>query len=215
MIRVVLADDHPVLRQGLRGLLEREGDLSVVGEAGDGREALDRVAQVRPDVLVLDLMMPGLGGLEVVRQVRAHHPSTLVVVLSMYANESYVVEAFRAGAGGYVLKKATSADLVRAIRAVAGGDRYLSPPLTELAIEDYLARSRPASDPYDLLTTREREVLHLGAEGLTNPQIAQQLSVSPRTVEMHRANLMRKLGLQNQSELVRFAIQRGLIPLDG
>ena len=215
MIRVILADDHPVLRQGLRSLLERESDLSIVGEAGDGREALDRVAHLRPDVAVLDLMMPGLGGLEVVRQVRAHHPSTRVVVLSMYANESYVVEALQAGAGGYVLKRATSADLVNAIRAVAGGNRYLSPPLTEQAIEAYLARSRPTSDPYALLTTREREVLHLGAEGLTSPQIAQQLSVSPRTVEMHRANLMRKLGLQNQSELVRFAIQRGLIPLDG
>jgi DNA-binding NarL/FixJ family response regulator len=215
MIRVILADDHPVLRQGLRSLLERETDLSIVGEAGDGREALDQIAHLRPDVAVLDLMMPGLGGLEVVRQVRAHHPSTHVVVLSMYANESYVAEALQAGAGGYVLKKATSADLVSAIRAVAGGERYLSPPLTEQAIEAYLAMSTPTSDPYALLTTREREVLHLGAEGLTSPQIAQQLSVSPRTVEMHRANLMRKLGLQNQSELVRFAIQRGLIPLDG
>lgn len=214
MIRVVLADDHPVLRQGLRGLLEREPDLTVIGEAGDGREALDRVRDLRPDVLVVDLMMPGLGGLDVVRQVRSRHRATRVIVLSMYPNESYVAEALGAGAGGYVLKKATSAELVGAIRAVAGGSRYLSPPLSEEAIESYRVRSRPASDPYSLLTTREREVLQLAAEGRSSADIARQLTVSPRTVEMHRANLMRKLGLQNQSELVRFAIQRGVIPLE-
>lgn len=215
MIHILLADDHPVLRQGLRSLLERESDLTIVGEAGDGRETLQRAGELRPDVVVLDLMMPGLSGLEVVRQLRARRPSPHVIVLSMYANESYVVEALQSGAGGYVLKKATSADLVAAIRAVARGGRYLSPPLTETTIDAYLARSRPTADPYDLLTTREREVLHLGAEGFSSGQIAERLSVSPRTVEMHRANLMRKLGLQNQTELVRFAIQRGLIPLDG
>ncbi len=215
MIRVVLADDHPVLRQGLRGLLEREPDLEVLGEASDGREALNEVMRSRPDVLVLDLMMPGVGGLEVVHEVRAQCRTTQVVVLSMYSNESYVQEALGAGARGYVLKKATSAELVAAIRAVAAGGRYLSPPLSEEAIENYLIRSRPASDPYALLTARERQVLHLAAEGRSSAEIARQLTVSPRTVEMHRANLMRKLGLQNQSELVRFAIQRGLIPLDG
>lgn len=215
MIRVVLADDHPVLRQGLRSLLEREPDLSVIGEAGDGREALDQVRNLRPDVLVVDLMMPGLGGLEVVRQVRSQNRAPQVVVLSMYSNESYVQEALQAGARGYVLKKATSADLVSAIRTVAVGSRYLSPPLSEEAIQSYRERSRPTSDAYALLTAREREVLHLAAEGRSSGEIARRLTVSPRTVEMHRSNLMRKLGLQNQSQLVRFAIQRGLIPLDG
>lgn len=214
MIRLVLADDHTVLRQGLRSLLDPEVDLTVIGEAGDGREALERVAQLRPDVLVLDLLMPELGGLEVVRQVRAHHPATRVVVLSMYANEAYVQEALAAGASGYVLKKATQTELVHAIRTVAAGGRYLSAPLTPEAIEAYVARSQASLDPYEMLTEREREVFHLAAEGHSSAAIARRLALSSRTVEMHRGNLMRKLDLHNQTELVRFALQRGILSLD-
>lgn len=214
MIRLVLADDHTVLRQGLRSLLDPEVDLSVIGEAGDGREALDRVAQLKPDVLVVDLLMPGLGGLEVVRQVRAHHSATRVVVLSMYANEAYVQEALSAGANGYVLKQSTQRELVEAIRTVAGGGRYLSSPLTPDGIDRYLARSQESLDPYDLLTEREREVFHLAAEGHSNQEIAGRLALSSRTVEMHRGNLMHKLELRNQTELVRFALQRGILSLD-
>lgn len=214
MIRLVLADDHTVLRQGLRSLLDPEVDLSVIGEAGDGREALDRVAQLKPDVLVVDLLMPGLGGLEVVRQVRAHHSATRVVVLSMHANEAYVQEALSAGANGYVLKQATQRELVEAIRTVAAGGRYLSSPLTPDGIDAYLARSQESLDPYELLTEREREVFHLAAEGHSNQEIAGRLALSSRTVEMHRGNLMRKLELRNQTELVRLALQRGILSLD-
>ena len=213
---IVLADDHHVVRQGLRGFLEAEPDFSIAGEAADGLQAVDLVDRVKPDVLVIDLMMPGLSGLDVTRQVRQRSPRTHIVILSMYSNEAYVLEALRNGAAAYVLKDSTAADLVHAVREVVAGRRYLSPPLSERAIETYAEKAKSTSlDPYETLTTRERQVLHLAAEGCTNAEIGDRLSISPRTVETHRANLMRKLGLETQTDLIRYALRRGIIPIDG
>jgi len=211
-VKIVLADDHPIVRQGLCALLEAETDFQVVGEAGDGLEAVALVERVKPDVLVLDLMMPTLSGLEVARQTRQRSPQTRVVILSMHADEGYVLEALTAGASANVLKKSTAGDLVKAIRDAIAGRRFLSPPLSERLIDAYVEKTRSAPlDSYNTLTPREREVLQLAAEGHTNAAIATRLSISPRTVEMHRASVMRKLDLQNQVELVRYALQRGIL----
>src|SRR5687767_11728088 len=195
--RIVLADDHPVVRHGVRSLLQSDAELSVVGEASDGIETVQVVEKLSPDVLVVDLMIPGLNGLEITRQVRQRSPMTRVIILSMHANEPYVLEALKNGASGYVLKDSSGTDLIQAVRLVATGQRYLSPPLSERAVEAYMMKSQESSfDAYDGLTDREREVLQLAAEGLSNPEIAGRLSISPRTVETHRANLMRKLSLK-------------------
>ncbi|MHB8733287.1 MAG: response regulator [bacterium] len=213
-VTIVLADDHHVVRQGLRAVLEAEPLFSILGEAGDGLEAVDLVAKLKPRVLVVDLMMPGLTGLEVTRRVRKESPDTQVVVLSMHQSEPYVLEALRNGAAAYVLKNSQSAHLVQAVREAAAGRRYLSPTLSERAIAAYADRAAADAGPtdaYDTLTSREREVLHLAAEGHSHREIAQRLSISPRTAEVHRANLMRKLDLHNQTDLVRYAIRRGII----
>lgn len=211
---IVLADDHQVVRQGLRALLEAEPEFAVVGEAADGLEAAEVVERAKPDVLVVDVMMPGLNGLDVAREVRRRSPQTRVVILSMYANEAFVLEALRSGAAGYVLKDAGAAVLFQAVREAAAGRRYLSPPLSERAIEAYVQKAHAEPlDRYETLTARERAVLHLAAEGYGNPQVAERLSIGPRTVETHRANLMRKLKLRSQTDLVRYALQRGIIPM--
>lgn len=212
MTTLLLADDHALVRQGLRMLIESEPDLQVVGEAGDGSETLRLAGLLRPDILVVDVMMPGLSGLEVAGQARKRWPKMKVIVLSMHDSEAYVVEALQAGAAAYVLKKATSSDLIHAVRRVSEGGLYLSPPLDERAIAAYVRNSHSARlDPYESLTAREREVVQLAAEGLSNPQIAAKLSLSPRTAEMHRANLMKKLGLKTQTDLVRYAMKRGVL----
>jgi len=214
-VSILLADDHQVVRQGLRALLEAEPDFRVVGEAADGLEATRLVERLHPDVAVVDLIMPGLGGLEVTRQITTRVPKTRVVVLSMHANEAYVLEALRNGAAAYVLKDSSATDLVHAVREVAAGRRYLSPPLSERALDTYRQRAKEATlDIYETLTTREREVLHLAAEGHTNAEIAARLGISPRTAETHRANLMHKLGLQTQTDLVRYALRRGIVPME-
>ena len=215
MTTIVLADDHHVVRQGLRALLEGEPGFSVIGEAAEGLAVIEMVERLSPDVLVVDVMMPGLTGLEVARQLRQRSPQTRVLMLSMYANEAYVMEALRLGASGYVLKGASAAELVQAVREAAAGRRFLSPPLTEHAIEAYVQKAQAAApDRYEMLTTREREVLHLAAEGYTHSEVAARLGISPRTAETHRANLMRKLGLKTQTDLVRYAFQRGILALD-
>jgi two-component system response regulator NreC len=208
---IVLADDHQVVRQGLRALLEAEPTFTIVGQASDGLQAINLVTTLKPCVLVVDLMMPGLGGLEVTRQVTKHQPDIRVVILSMHASEAYVLEALRNGAAAYVLKNASADDLVRAVHEVSGGRRYLSPPLSERAIEAYSEKTVTSVDRYETLTTREREVLQLAAEGNSHLAIATRLGISPRTAEVHRANLMRKLELRNQTDLIRYAIRRGLI----
>src|SRR6266516_501095 len=209
---IVLADDHSIVRQSLWAFLEVDLDFRVICVAGDVLETLQLVERLRPQVLVLDLLMPGLSGLEVARQVRQRAPETRVIVLSMHANEAYVLEALRHGAAAYVLKETSSAELVQAVRAVVAGQRYLSRPLSERALEAYAQRVQATPlDLYETLTTREREVLHLAAEGCSSTDIAARLSISPRTAETHRTNLMRKLGLQTQTDLIRYALRRGII----
>ena len=215
MTKIVLADDHPIVRRGLRAVLEAEKGFTLLGEAGDGLEAVRLVESLLPDILIADLMMPGLTGLEVTRQVKQRVPQTKVIILSMHASESYVLEALRNGANGYVLKDTAADELVRAIREVLQGHRYLSSQLSERAIESYVLKAESSAvDSYDSLTTREREVLQLAAEGFTNVEIAERLYISPRTAESHRANLLKKLHLSNHTELIRYAIRRGLLSLD-
>ncbi len=212
MITVVLAEDHHIVRQGLVSLLSAEKDFRLVGEVSDGQQAIEVVLRQRPTVLVLDLMIPRVHGLEVVRRLRDESLTTRILVLSMNAEEPYVVEALRCGALGYVLKDCATSNLVDAIRSVAAGRRYLSPALAQRAIDALFEhRAAPGLDPYDTLTERERLVLQLAAEGLGNPEVATRLFISPRTAESHRANLMRKLGLKSQTDLVRYAIRRKLI----
>jgi two-component system, NarL family, response regulator NreC len=214
-LTIVLADDHQVVRSGLRSLLEAELGARIVAEASDGLEALRLVERLQPDILIVDLMMPGLGGLEVARRVQQHVPHMRVIILSMHAAESYVREALHAGAIGYVLKEAPAAEVVQAVRAAADGRRFLSPALSERLIDAYIQQSSATTDdPYDLLTDREREVLYLAALGHTAPEIAERLVLSVRTVENYRAGVLRKLDLRNQTDLVRYAIKRGIIALD-
>ena len=215
MVTILIADDHDVVRLGLRRLLEAESDLAVVGEVADGLQAVAEVERLRPDVLILDLMMPGLNGVEVIRQLSKRVPATRIVVLSMHANEAYVVEALRNGASAYVLKGSAGVDVVEAVRAALNGEQFLSPPLSGGAIQAYIEKAkRSAADAYDSLTTREREVLQLGAQGRTNAEIAERLCISRRTVETHRANGFQKLGLRNQTDLVRFALRRGIVRIE-
>ncbi len=212
MIATVLVDDHPIVRQGLRTLLEGEDACEIVGEAADGLTAVELIVRLRPDVAVVDVQLPDLNGLEVVRRVRDQAPETRVVVLSMFADEPYVLDALRHGAAAYVLKDSATTDLIDAVHAAVAGRRYLSAPLTERAIDAHARRADEASRPldrYELLTAREREVLQLAAQGMSNAEIGVRLAVSPRTVETHRANLLRKLGLQTQTDLVRFVVGRG------
>jgi two-component system response regulator NreC len=214
-ISILLADDHPIVRHGLRTLLEAEADFRVVGEVDDGLAAVEQVERLQPDVLLLDLMMPGLNGLDVTRQVRQRLSGTQVIILSMYASEAYVLQALKNGADGYVLKKSSPDELVEAVREVVAGRPFLSRALSIRAIEVYRQKAQEVPpDPYDRLTNREREVLQLTAEGSTSAEIAARLSISRRTVEMHRGNMMRKLGLSTQAELIRYALQRGVLPLE-
>jgi DNA-binding NarL/FixJ family response regulator len=214
-ITIVLADDHPIVLQGLRTLIGTGTGLSIVGETDNGLEAVRLVEHLKPDVLITDLVMPGLMGLEVARQVRDRSPETRVCILSIYDNEAYVLEALKHGVLGFVLKDSATSELVHAIREVAAGRNHLSAALSNRAIAAYIdkAISIPAT-AHDVLTTREREVLQLAAEGNVNAEIAKRLSISPRTAETHRGNLMRKLGLRNQTDLIRFAIRRGAISAD-
>ena len=213
MTAILLADDHQVLREALRLLLEMQSDFEVIAETGDGLDAVVLTEKYKPDVLIVDMMMPGLSGLEVARRTKRVSPTTKVIVLSMYDTESYVVESLQEGVAGYVLKKSSSQELVFAIRQALDGNLYLSPSLNERAIQAYLQRSADSrvEDPLNALTDRERDVLQLAAEGLSNPQIAEKLSLSARTVEMHRGNLLKKLGLKSQTDLVKFAVKRGLV----
>ncbi len=210
---VVLADDHAVVRRGLRAVLEATEDFAILEEVADGLQVPDAVERLRPNVLVLDLMMPGLNGLEITRRVCHRCPQTRVIILSMHADESYVLEALKNGAVGYVLKEASATDLAQAVREVAAGRRYLSQSLSERALAAYAEKAQAAPpDPYESLTTREREVLQLSAEGHSGPEVATRLGISFRTVETHRANFMRKLGLQGQTDLIRYALRRGILP---
>lgn len=211
MIKILLVDDHPVVRQGLRQVLESDPEFSVVGEAADGKGALELVVRVQPEVAILDLALPDLNGLEVARRIQQRQPATRILILSMHNNEAYILEAMNKGVLGYVLKESATKDLIYAVKEVAAGRRYLSPPLSEQKIQEYSERITSSSlEPYDALTDREREVLHMLAKGQNRREIATSLSISPRTFDTHRTNLRRKLNLNGQMDLVRFAIQRGI-----
>jgi DNA-binding NarL/FixJ family response regulator len=216
IVTVLLADDHPIVRQGMKHLFEIESDVTVVGEAADGLQTVQLVEKLKPNVLIVDMMMPGLNGLEILRQVKKRSPATLSIVLSMQSADAYVVEALKAGASGYVLKDSGPSELMSAVRQVLQGQRFLSPKLSERLINAYIQTSdKTAPDPYETLTDREREVLQMASEGLTTPEIARRLSISPRTAELHRGRMMNKLGLHNQTDLIRYALKRGILPMDG
>ena len=218
MITIVLADDHRVMRQGLRALLDEQADFRVVGEAGDGKQALRLVESLRPDVLVADMVMAGMNGVELTREVKRCAPETTIVILSMYGTEGYVHKAMRAGAKAYVLKDASASELAEAIRKVVSGERYLSRKLSEHAIDTYIRDMMPEPHEVDtslVLTGREQEILQRIARGAKNKEIAADLSISPRTVEFHRANIMRKLGLGSQQELFRYCVRAGILKAEG
>lgn len=211
-MRVLLADDHGIVRRGLRSLIEEAG-LSVVAEAADGLEAIRLTEEHRPDLLILDIGMPRLNGIEVAARSQKLDRPPRVIILSMHADESYIIRALAAGARGYLLKDATDEDLLPALRAVASGRPFFSPAVTAVLVEDYVRnlQKRGLSDSYALLTDREREVLHLLAEGRSNKEVATVLDVGVSTVETHRANLMQKLNLHSTAEIVLYAVRKGLI----
>jgi len=207
-IRILLADDHAVVRQGFKMILDAQADMEIVGEAGNGRQAVELAEQLRPDVVVMDVAMPELNGIEATRRLASSLPHARVIALSMHKDSVYVREILRAGARGYLLKDSGAADLVAAIHAVASGESYLSPAVSNAVLDDY---RRHVTNPIDLLTSREREVLQLLAEGKSNKEIAGVLNLSVYTVDAHRGRIMEKLNLHSISELVRFAVRNGLI----
>lgn len=212
-IRILLADDHKLMRSGLRLLIEQQPDLSVVGEAADGREAVALAKSLRPDVAVMDISMPNLNGIEAAQQITQSHAELAVIVLSMHPDESYVLRALKAGAKGYLLKDSAESDLITAVRAVARGKSFFSPAVSKVLLDDYMRKLKRsgAEDAYDLLTPREREVLQLVAEGKSNKEVANLLNLSVYTVETHRSNIMQKLNLKGVPELTLYAVRKGII----
>ena len=212
-IRVLLADDHGIVRKGLRALLESQPGMKVAGEAADGREAVKLTAEIQPDVVIMDIAMPNLNGIEATAQIVKANPKTGVVILSMHSDEAYLVRALNAGARGYLLKDSAEEDLLRAIQAVADGRPFFSPAIAQTLLEDFVRslQQRGLTDSYDLLTDREKEVLQLLAEGKSNKDVATLLNLSPYTVETHRTNLMQKLNLHNTAEIVLYAVRKKII----
>ncbi len=210
MATLLLADDDPVALIGLRTILKKEKSLEIIAEAKDGPNAVQLAERLKPDVAVVDVVLTGLNGFDAAKQIAAKSPKTKIVVLSVRTNLQYADTALKSGAFAYLSKRAEPSEILTAIHKAARGERYLAPQV-ENGSESYAPGQARMLDPYGSLTTREREVLQLAAQGLTNPKIAERLSISPRTVETHRANLMRKLALANQSDLVRFAIRKGIL----
>ncbi len=212
-IRILLADDHTVMRRGLRLLLEQQADFQVVGEADDGRQAVELAASLHPDVAVLDIGMPQLNGIEATQKIVTADPAIAVVVLSMHSDETYVLRALKAGAKGYLLKSSAEADLIQGVRAVAEGKSFFSPVIGRMLLEDYMRQvaKREVEDSYDLLTPREKEILQLVAEGRTNKEVANILKVSVYTVESHRGSILEKLNLHSVPELILYAVRKGII----
>ena len=212
-VRVLLADDHKLMRAGLRLVVEQQPEFTVVGEADDGRQAVAMAESLKPDVVVMDVAMPNLNGIEAAARIAQSQPATHIVMLSMYSDEGYVLRALKAGAKAYLLKDSAEADLAAAIDAVMHGKSYFSPAVSRLLLDDYVRKLRRsgAEDSYDLLSPREREILQLVAEGKSNKEIATQLNLSVYTIETHRANLMEKLGLKGMPELILYAVRKGII----
>ncbi len=211
--RVLIADDHPLIRSGLRSLLARESEFEVVGEAADGYQALELVEQLKPDIVMLDVSMPRLNGIDVARKISETTPSTRVIIVSIHSDESYVLRALRAGAKGYLLKASPEGDILNAVRTVAAGHAYLSPEMSRLLVEEYVRemRERGVEDSYDLLSIREKEILQLLVSGSSNRQIAELIHVSVATVETHRSNVLQKLGIHSLPELILYAVRKGLL----
>jgi two-component system, NarL family, response regulator NreC len=212
-LRLLLGDDHAMLRHGLKKILEDRQDWRVVAEAGNGRDAVREAVALKPDIAVLDIGMPLLNGLEATRQIVRHVPSVRVLILSMHSDQAYVTQAVQAGAKGYMLKESAAAELVDAISALASGKSFFSPAVAQVVFDDYTRRltEKGITDPYEALSEREREVLQLVAEGRSSKEIGDLLSISPATVETHRAHLLQKLGLHNTVEVVRYAARRGIV----
>ncbi len=213
MIKLLLADDHTILRKGLRLLLEREPGFSIIAEADNGREAISGVAAGQPDVVIMDIAMPVMNGIEAAQRICQEHPKTAIIILSAHSDEGYVMRALQAGARGYLLKDSADHDLVQAVRAVIAGKSYFSPAVSRILADDYLRkiRQQTAEDPYHLLTPREREILQLVAELKSTAKIAEILGVSPHTIDTHRSNLMQKLKLHSVPEVILYAVRRGII----
>jgi DNA-binding NarL/FixJ family response regulator len=212
-VRILLADDHIVMRNGLRLLLERQSHLRVVGEAADGRQAVALSESANPDVVIMDIAMPNLNGIEAARQIVNRNPRTAIAILSMHSDESYVIRALKAGARAYLLKDSAEADLLAAVRALTEGKSFFSPAISKILVEDYMRQleSRGAEDTYELLTNREREILQLLAEGRTNKEAANMLNLSLYTVETHRTHILQKLNLHSVPELILYAVRKGII----
>ena len=212
-IRILLADDHTVMRNGLRLLLERQPNLSVVGEASDGRETVRLAEQLSPNVVVLDIAMPNLNGIEAARQIGTANPDIAIVILSMHSDESYVIRALKAGARAYLLKDSAEGDLISAIHAITDGKSFFSPAISRILVEDYMLQleQQHVEDTYELLTAREREILQLLAEGKTNKEMAAMLNLSIYTVETHRTHILQKLDLHSVPELILYAVRKGII----
>ncbi len=212
-IHILLADDHTILRAGLRMMLNAQSDFEVIGEAQDGRQAIQEAQRLQPDVILMDITMPDMNGIEATRQIKKLLPETKVLILTMHEHDEYVFQALRAGASGYMLKEAADTDLISALRVIQNGQFYLSPTAQSVMVGDYLQRVRTGEekDSYSSLTEREREILKLVAEGYTNNQIAERLIISPKTVDTHRTHVMDKLNLHSRAELVKYAMRRGLL----
>ncbi|MBI4294619.1 MAG: response regulator transcription factor [Chloroflexi bacterium] len=215
-MRVLIADDHAIVREGLRAILEAQADIEIVAEAANGQEAVEKTEHLKPDIVIMDLTMPGMGGLEATRQIKQSSPDVKIIALTMHESDEYFFQILHAGASGYFIKGGSSAELVSALRAVWQGDVFLYPSMTKRLLGDYLKRVRTGKDKesYEGLTEREREILKLIAEGRTNQEIADLLVLSPSTVQTHRAHIMAKLGLHSRTDLVKFAIRRSIIALD-
>jgi len=212
-IRILLADDHTVMRNGLKLLLERQRNLRVVGEASDGRETVRLAEQLSPEVVVMDIAMPNLNGIEAARQIMVANPGIAIVILSMHSDESYVIRALKAGARAYLLKDSAEGDLIAAIHAITDGKSFFSPAISRILVEDYMRQleQKHVEDTYELLTAREREILQLLAEGKTNKEVAAMLNLSIYTVETHRTHILQKLNLHNVPELILYAVRKGII----
>lgn len=212
-IRILLADDHTLLRKGLRLLLEREPEFGVVAEAGNGKEAIDAVSRHSPHVVIMDIAMPLMNGIEATKRIVEANPKTAVIVLSVHSDEAYVLRALKVGARGYLLKDSAESDLLQAVRAVAAGKAYFSPAVSKILADDYVrqVKEQGVEDPYDLLTARERELLQLIAELKATKEIAELLGLSPHTVDTHRGNLMQKLNIHSIPEAILYAVRRGIV----
>ncbi|HLB12952.1 MAG TPA: response regulator transcription factor [Dehalococcoidia bacterium] len=217
-MRVLLADDHPIVRDGLKAILEAEPDIEVVGEAASGQEAAEMVGRLKPDIIIMDLAMPGMSGIEATRHIKQQNPDIKIMALTMHDSDEYFFQVINAGASGYFVKGGSSADLVSALRTVGQGDVFLYPSMAKKLVSDYLSRVRTGKDKdkgtIEGLTEREREVMRLLAEGRSNQEIADLLVLSVSTVQTHSAHILAKLGLHSRTELVRFAIRQGIISLD-